>query len=133
MASVLLLHIAAGLTLFAYASSFSIQDLFSMGLIALSACAAVRAEMAKAGINLVLQPDGSLKTARGGEIRMLRVQAGAVDFGFILWLSLVDDEARTTPWPLHLGVVSRNMKREEWRALRIWLRLLAFKQSADSA
>ncbi|NMG64195.1 hypothetical protein GPA19_04440 [Azoarcus indigens] len=133
MASVLLFHIAAGLALFVSIPNFSVPDLFLISLIALSAFMAGRVEMAKAETSFVLQSDGSLKIGREGGIRTLRVQAGAVDFGFILWIGLADDEIHTARGLFRLGLVPRNMKVDEWRAFRIWLRLLAFKRSAESA
>jgi hypothetical protein len=133
IASVLFLHFAAGLALFISAPDCSAASICGIAAVAVSACLAVRSELAKAGIDLVLLGDGRLRIGRGDDTCLLRVQPGAVDFGFVLWLGFVDGERRATPRPYRLGVVSGNLKQDEWRALRVWLRLLAFKREADSA
>jgi hypothetical protein len=133
IASVLFLHFAAGLALFISAPDYSAASICGIAAVAVSACLAVRSELAKAGIELVLLGDGRLRVGHGEDACLFRVRPGAVDFGFVLWLGFAEGEGRAAPKPYRLGVVPGNLKQDEWRTLRVWLRLLAFKREAESA
>ena len=87
---------------------------------------ALRQEHAKAGKALVVHADGMLTCVCADEVLDYRVGAGAVDFGWALWLPLVvlvdAQEGTRERVRQRLMLVRTNTPSRQWRALRIWLR-----------
>ncbi|WP_350338126.1 protein YgfX [Thauera linaloolentis] len=138
MASISAVHAAAGLALFHVPSLSVLQPapLRTLGLllwIALlgSLLHALRRERAKRGLALVLHGDGGLglgcgNESRGGWAGDYWLGAGAVDFGWAVWLPLLGPAAegeRASRRPRRrLMLLRANMAAAHWRPLRIWLR-----------
>ena len=137
IASILAAHAAAGWTLFHVPSLALLQPgvLWSplRGVSLLLWCGvfgslllALRQEHAKLGKALVVHADGMLTCVCADEVLDYRVGAGAVDFGWALWLPLVAlvdaQEGTRERVRQRLMLVRTNTPSRQWRALRIWLR-----------
>lgn len=127
MASVLALHALAGLALF-YALGPGEWRAAAILLVLLSAVVAMRRELVKRGLDLLVAKDGSVLLAVAGKQYAARMQDGAVDFGWVIWLNL---EAlpgeRLPPRCSRLMLVPGNLPDGHWRPFRIWLRHCAVK------
>ena len=137
IASILAAHVAAGWTLLHVPSLALLPPgvLWSplQGVSFLLWCGvcgsllrALRQEHAKGGKALIVHADGMLTGVCADESFNDRVGAGAVDFGWALWLPLVDllDGQKGAPGRVRQRVmlVRTNVSPNQWRALRIWLR-----------
>ena len=135
IASILAAHAAAGWTLFHVPSLALLQPgvLWSplRGVSLLLWCGvfgslllALRQEHAKAGKALVVHADGMLTCVCADEVLDYRVGAGAVDFGWALWLPLVAlvDGQQGARVRQRVMLARTNTSPDQWRALRIWLR-----------
>ncbi len=137
IASILAAHVAAGWTLFHVPSLALLQPgalwsplrlvgvLLWCGVLG-SLLLALRQERAKRGTMVILHPDGMLTYDSGEEPRHYRLGTGAVDFGWGLWMPLIDLVAGEEPAPVRvrwrLMLLRTNMLPSHWRPLRIWLR-----------
>ena len=137
MASILAVHVAAGLALF-HVPSLSLlqpgpawQPLRMLGValwggVLVSLLRAIRAERAKHGQALTLHSDGGLSVAGGEGVADYWIGPDAVDFGWVVWLPLFDPVSEVAP-PFRrtrgrLMLLRANVFPQHWRPLRIWLR-----------
>ena len=137
IASILAAHAAAGWTLFNVPSLALLQPgalgsplrgvsiLLWCGVLG-SLLLALRQEHAKGGKALIVHADGMLTCMSADESLDYRVGAGAGDFGWALWLPLVElpDGQEGAPRRVRQRVmlVRTNTSPGQWRALRTWLR-----------
>ncbi len=134
MASVLLVHVAAALTLFHVLAGGSGGDwgwspavtaVFLGGVLAASLAQALRGELRRAGRAMTLAADGGVTLIEGRLEVACRVRPGAVDFGWAVWMTLepvVGDRAGERPRARAMMLVPANLPSGGWRPLRIWLR-----------
>jgi hypothetical protein len=139
MASILALHIGAGLALFhvpalsvapgAWMSMPGLATLAAWGTVLLSLVLALRAERAKGAVVLTLHGNGLLSRGEGVAARSFALAGGHVDLGWAVWLPL--DEAhgslrRRCAWfRPRLMLMRANLPASHWRPLRIWIRHMA--------
>lgn len=133
MASILAAHVAAGSALFHVPSVSVMQPglprlvamLVWMALL-LSLLMSIRHERHKQGQSLILHDDGGLSSAAGEEVSDYWLGRGVVDFGWAVWLPLVEpvtgDVASSGRARRRLMLLPTNMSSSHWRPLRIWLR-----------
>lgn len=133
MASILVAHVAAGSALF-YVPSLSVLSSGALPMLGVllwicvlaSFLVAIRHERAKQGLNLVFHGDGGLSVVSGEKAADYWLGAGAVDFGWAVWLPLVEpvvgDAALSGRTRLRLMLLRANLPPSHWRPLRIWLR-----------
>jgi hypothetical protein len=147
MASVVIAHGAAALALFfalesrgqvawaGIAVSARLVVLVVIALLAGSMLHALRREWAKRALHLVLADDGSVYCEHLANDVPFRLDRGAVDLGWAIWIRLRPekihrdrDEAQLAlRKPVILMLVPSNvLPQGNWRALRIWLRHKAF-------
>ncbi|WP_407280196.1 hypothetical protein U5817_07200 [Aromatoleum evansii] len=87
-----------------------------------------RAEKEKAGVRLVLQDNAELSVdpdGRGRRTVYALAEAGCVDFGWAVWIHWRGTRVRRSPRRSIRGalmVVRGNVRGDEWRELKIWLR-----------
>lgn len=134
MASVLLVHVAAALTLFhvlagnsggAAGWSAALTAVFLGGALAASLVQALRGERRRAGQAVTLAADGGATLIEGKREVACRVRPGAVDFGWAVWMTLepvVGERPGERPRARAMMLVPANLPPRCWRPLRIWLR-----------
>ena len=89
---------------------------------------AIRAEREKAGVRLVLLDNGELSVDPDGCGRRTvyaSAEPGCVDFGWAVWIHWRGTRVRRSPRrPIRgaLMLVRGNVREDEWRGLKIWLR-----------
>lgn len=127
MASVLALHALAGLALF-YALPQSAWRALAILAVLLSMVMALRQEQAKRGLGVLVAHDGGVVLTVAGRQYTARLQVGAVDFGWAVWLSLQASPGEKLPrGARRLMLVPANLPEGHWRPFRIWLRHCAPK------
>ena len=100
---------------------------------------AMRAEREKAGVRVVLQDNGEMSLdpdGRGRRIVYASAQPGCVDFGWAVWIHWRGTRVRRSPRkPIRgaLMLVRGNVRDDEWRGLKIWLRHKVGALRADGA
>ena len=150
MASVLVAHLAAALALFhVFGSGVGVEDevvngarvaalLMVWGVLLATLWHGLRAEAAKRGVSILLEPGGELVWfASDVEQGVLcgTAPSATVDLGWAVWLRPVPrvemGEGTGMPAPVPwLMLVRANVGGSDWRALKIWLR---HKTSRDPA
>lgn len=127
VASVLALHVLAGLALFHLSLPLPWAFAGGASLICASACFSVWREAGKSH-QVLLEHDGGISIQLGGRAFAARVSTGAVDFGWAVWLSLRPVGGDVLPWRVRrLMLVPANLPAGHWRLFRIWLRHRATK------
>lgn len=127
VASVLALHMLAGLALFHLSLSSRWAFVGAAGVVGASVCFGVWREAGKSH-QVLLEHDGGVSVRLGGREFTARVSSGAVDFGWAVWLSLRPVGGDVLPWRLRsLMLVPANLPAGHWRLFRIWLRHRATK------
>lgn len=136
MASILALHVGAGLALFhvpalslargALLSMSTLAPLAAWGAVLLSLVLALRAELAKRGVVLTLHGNGLLSHGEGAVSRSFALADGHVDLGWAVWLPLAEEQIgvrRGSSWfGSRLMLTRANLPESQWRPLRIWIR-----------
>lgn len=131
MASVLVIHAVAGLALFHMRLPAPWMFYFAAVLVGASALAGLLQELAKGRCTLRLEGDGGITLMRDGRSSVARARAGAVDFGWAIWLGLSPVAGEALSWRFRrLMLLPGNLPAAQWRPLRIWLRHRAFKPEA---
>jgi hypothetical protein len=133
LASILAVHLAAGLALFLMGLTFWATGLLVL-LVVASAVRAWREQACKRGLSLVLAADGALQVNRGdGEVAWARVLPGAVVFPAVLWFTLAWTTPEGRPKRMRLMLIAAEVEEDQprdpsssdhaqWRRLRTWLR-----------
>lgn len=131
IASVLALHMLAGLALFHLSLPLPWVFAGATTVICASACYGLWQEAGKSH-QVLLEHDGGVSIRLGGREFAVRVSAGgAVDFGWAVWLSLHPAGGGDLPWRLRrLMLLPANLPAGHWRLFRIWLRHRATKAPA---
>lgn len=134
LAPVLAAHAAVGLAFFY--SGLALYSSTAIGLIVLvlaSALMSIFSERRKRGLVLILHEDGGASVQRGGAGHCAaRVRPGAVAFSGIIWFKLELLESEHRRRRLSLMLVPGNVRADQWRALKVWLRHRALRLAAVS-
>lgn len=146
MTSVLVVHVAAALAFFHVLSlrggSLQLGGLAVPQVAAQTTCVVVllgsvviglRREWAKRALRLVLADDGSVVCETPMGMRHYRLENGAVDLGYAIWLRFCPADADLTANRSarrdrrSLMLLRANLRLADgWRGLRIWLRHKAY-------
>lgn len=127
MASVLALHLLAGLALFhmRFPADWMLPP--ACVLLLASAGTGLHMELRKRCL-LILDGDGGVTVRTDGNACAARIEAGAVDFGWVIWLRLRGQEEERLPRHLRsLMLLPVHVADGHWRLLRIWLRHRALR------
>ncbi|ATE59769.1 hypothetical protein CCZ27_07230 [Thauera sinica] len=109
------------------------MQVFCCVVLAVSLVAGLRAESGKRAMRLMLVDDGTLLCESSPRDGRYRLENGAVDFGWAVWVRLRAESGDPAPesslrgrrWSLML--IRSNVGAECWRGLRTWLRHKAYR------
>lgn len=101
-------------------------------ILGMSLAFAITTERQKLDRILILDESGSLTYGRKGFFLRARPQPGCADFGWAIWLRwrLVSTAPRRRAVSGAMMLMPDNLERQDWRAVRAWLRHRAFVQSS---